>query len=61
MKCTAPCIPSCESEATHEIKTLGTHTHLGFNCDLHSKFCSDKAPGSGKVDYDVTPLAKDAP
>jgi hypothetical protein len=56
MKCTAPCFPPCEAEATHEIKTLGTKTHLGFNCPEHTKFCASPAPGSGKIDYDVTEL-----
>ena len=58
MKCTSPCIPACEAEATHEIRTLGMKSHLGYNCDLHSKFCASPAPGSGKVDYDVIPLEK---
>jgi hypothetical protein len=56
MKCTAPCFPPCEEEAAYEIRTLGMKSHLGFNCPAHAKFCSSPAPGSGKVDYDVTPL-----
>ncbi len=56
MKCTAPCIPACQNEATHVVKTLGTFTHLGHNCELHAKFCASPAPGSGKIDYDVKPL-----
>jgi hypothetical protein len=61
MKCTAPCFPPCEKEATHEIRTLTTKTHLGFNCPGHTKFCASPAPGSGKIDYDVVPLPEPAP
>ena len=61
MKCTAPCFPICDHEATHEIKTIGTGSHLGFNCDAHSKWCASPAPGSGKIDYDVKPLLVSAP
>lgn len=56
MKCTSPCFPPCEEEATHEIRTLGMKSHLGFNCAGHSKFCASPAPGSGKIDYDVVAL-----
>lgn len=56
MKCTAPCFPTCDQEATHEVKTLGTSSHLGYNCDAHSAWCAQKNPQTSKVDYLVEPL-----
>lgn len=35
MKCTAPCRPSCENEATQELLNKSSGAHLGFNCEKH--------------------------
>lgn len=35
MKCTSPCTPHCENEATHDLLNKGSGVHLGFNCEAH--------------------------
>lgn len=35
MKCTAPCVPKCEHEATHELLNKESGVFLGYNCTEH--------------------------
>lgn len=58
-KCTAPCFPSCENEATTELLTLND-AHLGFNCDHHiSSLRFEKTVVNGNTlnaDYKKAPI-----
>jgi hypothetical protein len=55
MKCTAPCVPPCEEEATTELLSL-TGSHLGFNCDKHIKPLRFEAVGNLPVEYKKRPM-----
>jgi hypothetical protein len=36
MKCTAPCVPACERDATHVLSNRATCSVLGHNCAEHA-------------------------
>lgn len=55
MKCTAPCIPRCENEATHELMSL-TNAHLGHNCDSHIAALRFEKVGHLPAEYKKTVL-----
>ena len=55
MICTAPCIPRCNNEATHELFTKSSGAYLGCNCEAHID--SALKINDGK-DYSAKPLVK---
>lgn len=50
MKCTAPCFPSCDNEATAVLLSL-TGAKLGFNCDKHIATLRFEKVGSLPIEY----------
>lgn len=60
MKCTAPCVPPCEEEATAELLSL-TGAHLGWNCEKHLKPLRFVKVGNLDAEYKQRPLPEEAP
>lgn len=55
MKCTSPCVPPCNNEATHELLNKSSKVLLGHNCEQHIAPLVLLNHGN---DYVVVPLAK---
>ena len=55
MKCTSPCVPPCENEATTELLSL-SGAHLGFNCDKHIAALRFAKIGNLDAEYAKRPM-----
>lgn len=55
MKCTAPCVPPCNEEATTVLLSL-TNAHLGFNCDKHIAPLRFEKVGNLPAEYSKRPM-----
>jgi hypothetical protein len=55
MKCTAPCFPPCDNEATTVLLSL-TGAQLGFNCDKHIAPLRCEKVGNLAAEYNKRPM-----